>query len=507
MAQRKPKEPLLAEIPRPRLSDEELMELFYSGQRKTTGQQNEQDDTLRTEAVAPELSGRNIVEKVDVDKPPLEKGSPREPSRSDERSAQILSSEGDEQFGGKSQQFQLPKPDQIGDKGGLASVERDEQKPFTLFKGSPQKPFLQEPTLEKPIHKEPLRREALSPSVPYRTAVVPQETVPDVFRAAFEVLPTLGPLEQLFYLWFLNLSHTVGQPSCRVTMALLQRATGVSEKLVRETLRSLLGRGYLKLLDGGAAGRATLYQVTHPREIVQSAIEGSLQEPSHREPFVKEPSLRKVPLRNLPEHIERESIIYTLSQEEPFSREGSSQKGSPWEGSSYEVASESTVPPALMDSVLDRFYSMTGQLRISRQKRERSRSQLLDLLQQGFRIDEVNYTIDWAREHITSPIHSFGLIPEIIGQALGRREGTHHEKRPTPTQSPSLPPTTDEKAHDQERLAEIQASLSAEELTSIQEEAEGFVEKEYGPHVPGRNTLIRIKVAEILRSRYLQKDP
>jgi len=34
MAQRKIKEPLFAEVPKPRLSDEELMELFYSKQHQ-----------------------------------------------------------------------------------------------------------------------------------------------------------------------------------------------------------------------------------------------------------------------------------------------------------------------------------------------------------------------------------------------------------------------------------------------------------------------------------------
>jgi len=89
-------------------------------------------------------------------------------------------------------------------------------------------------------------------------------------------------------------------------------------------------------------------------------------------------------------------------------------------------------PPALTDTVIDRFYSMTGQLRISRQKRERSRTQLLDLLRQGFRIADVLYAIDWVSDHISAPIHSFGIIPEIIGQALGRRDENRRDKqRPT----------------------------------------------------------------------------
>lgn len=84
---------------------------------------------------------------------------------------------------------------------------------------------------------------------------------------------------------------------------------------------------------------------------------------------------------------------------------------------------------------------MTGQTRISRQKRDRSCNQLLDLLRQGFSIEDVTYAIEWARESITGPIHSFGIIPEIIGQALGKRERTragrdqmHRDKGPPQAQ-------------------------------------------------------------------------
>src|SRR5262249_31791462 len=286
--------------------------------------------------------------------------------------------------------------------------------------------------------------------VPYEIASLPSSAVipatttpghaaPDTFREAFEVLPTLGPLEQLLYLWFLNLSHTVGQPSCRATMALLQRATGVSEKLVRETRRSLLGRRYLTLLDGGAAGRAALYLVAHPREIMERKLECSLQEPSPQEPSFRESYPGKVPYRNLPGHIERESNIYTLSEKEPSPQEASVKEGFTRGDPHGAVTYDSVYPPALLDSVLDRFYSMTGHPRISRQKRERSRTQVLDLLRQGFRLNEVVHPIDWARAHITTPIHSFGIIPEIIGQALGRQEGFHHE-RPH-THSPAFAPS------------------------------------------------------------------
>jgi hypothetical protein len=504
MAQRKAKEPLLAEVPRPRLSDEELMELFYSGQRKEKERQKDEDDIPGTVAASEESSGEQISHKPYTQEPFLTEGyarehSYREPLINTPIQPRSLHSVESEQPSDKSPHSAEIVPDST--KG-----QRNVQTFFNPFEGPPEKPFPKKPSFKEPTQKEPSKEESSPSSVSAHVSAIGKQVVPDTFRGAFEVLPTLGPLEQLFYLWFLNLSHAVGQPSCRATMALLQRATGVSEKLVRETLRSLLGRRYLKLLDGGAAGRAALYLVAHPREIMESKVEGHLQEPSIEEPYLQEAYAGKVPYRNLPEHIERESIIYTLSQREPFSQEGSPQEGFSRIGFARTVSGDSVYPPALLDSVLDRFYSMTGQTRISRQKRERSRAQLLDLLRQGFRLDEVLSTIEWARAHITTPIHSFGIIPEIIGQALGRHE-SRHERPPEQSQSPVSSAPTGREAHDHQRIAEIQAALAPEERAAIQQEAERLIEKEYGPHVPGRNTLVRIKVAEILRERYLQEDP
>ena len=514
MAQRKAKEPLLAEIPRPRLSDEELMELFYSGKRKEAPQQKAEDDLSRSAEAAlgliPEETPSQTARKGNAQARQagdLNKGSSKEPSL-EEPFSEMPSEEQDvEEPRNEIEEAAEDEPSKIRGKvsEGTDAPITDFQAQVVHNKGSYKEPYYEKPSLEEPSLQKP-SSQTHSYEVPFASQPDNSFTtrpVADTFRTAFEILPTLAPLDQLLYLWFLNLSHAVGRESCRATMALLQRATGVSEKLVRETLRSLLGRGYLRLLDGGAAGRAALYHVAHPREVLEKGIEGSPQKPS-----LEEPSRGKVPHRNLPRHIERESIYITLSQKEPFSGEGSLQEGSLQEGSqgggvSNEAVLASGYPPALTDTVIDRFYSMTGQLRISRQKRERSRTQLLDLLRQGFRIDDVLYAIDWVSDHISAPIHSFGIIPEIIGQALGRREENRSDKQRPP--ATPLPPSEEgQQEHEQAKLAEIQASLAPEALATLQQEATQLVEKEYGPQVPGRNTLIRIKLTELLRERYLK---
>ncbi len=319
----------------------------------------------------------------------------------------------------------------------------------------------------------------------------------------------LAPLEQLMYLWFLNMSHEVGRESCRATMGLLQRATGISEKLVRDNIRALLHKGYLQLLDGGAAGKAALYRVALPEEVGHEANEnkGSLEEGSSGEPSQEESTIRLIPSgnlpkRNLPSHIEREYSLYSLSKKmepsrrEPFSREGSLP-----------------LSTKIMDSVIDRFYSMTGQTRISRQKRERSRLQLLDLIQQGFPVDDVLYAIEWARTNISGPIHSFGLIPEIIGQAISKRprpssEPKSRAERHVHERGIKSDAEVEQEQKEHERLEALFVSLPSDEQNLLRTEAMQLVEREYGAHVPGQQTLIRIKLMEILRnSKGVKRKP
>jgi hypothetical protein len=79
MAQRKAKEPLLAEVPRPRLSDEELMELFYSRPR-TEERQLKDDVVVRG---SPEISSGITTEESPTPTSQREEKKLSPPERSD----------------------------------------------------------------------------------------------------------------------------------------------------------------------------------------------------------------------------------------------------------------------------------------------------------------------------------------------------------------------------------------------------------------------------------------
>jgi hypothetical protein len=132
-------------------------------------------------------------------------------------------------------------------------------------------------------------------------------------------------------------------------------------------------------------------------------------------------------------------------------------------------------------------------------------------MQQGFQVDDVLYAIEWARGNISGPIHSFGLIPEIIGQAISKRAITQEGQSPRSERNPHQPSAESDAKVEQEqkehkRLEAIFTTLSSEEQNTLRSEAIHLVESEYGSHVPGRQTLIRIKLMEILREQYAGQD-
>jgi hypothetical protein len=82
--------------------------------------------------------------------------------------------------------------------------------------------------------------------------------------------------------------------------------------------------------------------------------------------------------------------------------------------------SSAILPTAERKQVKD-FYSQIGQPRISRQKLEAGVKVLTDLKDQGFSSEEISWGLTWTlnhRDQFGGEIHSLGLLPCVIGQAL-----------------------------------------------------------------------------------------
>jgi hypothetical protein len=128
---------------------------------------------------------------------------------------------------------------------------------------------------------------------------------------------------------------------------------------------------------------------------------------------------------------------------------------------------------------------------------------LARLLRDGYTIDEIAYAIDWAMASI-SGLHSIGILPEVMGQALAARErlladsGAQPRKRAIEESSA--------RAHaeaEQRQIDAIKITLPPERLEALHEEARAVVTQEFPSLKFGQDILIRLKVDELVKAQHL----
>ncbi len=136
----------------------------------------------------------------------------------------------------------------------------------------------------------------------------------------------------------------------------------------------------------------------------------------------------------------------------------------------------------------------------------------LDLLQEGFTIDEVDYAISWLVTHHPTT-GSFSRLAHFIDQAL--KERAMPPSRSAPHQPPMAQEEEDREAkqrlaeeeQQRKRIEEAKAALSSECLAHLYEEAQRLIRQE-NPNIRfGENILIQLKLDELIWDRYPSKTP
>jgi len=101
---------------------------------------------------------------------------------------------------------------------------------------------------------------------------------------------------------------------------------------------------------------------------------------------------------------------------------------------------------------------------------------------------------------------AFDRVPFFIDQALKDRESrqhavvTEHQRQTELTQRKAQEQRTRE---ENQQIEEVQASLPAETLEALRQEATERVVQEYGKVEFGEQTLIRLKMEELIHERYV----
>ncbi len=344
-------------------------------------------------------------------------------------------------------------------------------------------------TVSPPSPRSPANPHAPPPSPVELRENLPEALLGEAFRMVMDfVLPPLPLSAQVTYLWLFRYAYGFNRNHCRVSRPALMRVTGLSKRGLDLALAGLERLGWIRTVEVSYR-QGTLYQVHLPHERSGELLSCL---PDSRLPASSIPSTKRESINNklsLPNN-GRSSSSLLNSQLADRDLIHSSHPG------------ERPLDPHL-DQLLDKFYAGLNQRRISSMKRERGFAILARLLQDGYTIDEIAYTIDWTIASIPG-LHSIGILPEIMGQALAAREQLLADAGTLPNRPAAEESSARAQAEvERQQIAEVKATLSPERLEELRGEARKLVIQEYPNLRLGQDILIRLKLDELVKLRYL----
>ena len=343
-----------------------------------------------------------------------------------------------------------------------------------------------------------------------------------------ELLPTLVGAEQILYTRLFRLSYGFNRNYCCVSQPVLGEKTGLSRNTVRTALQSLNEKEWIRVIEAGRHV-STKYRVYLPRErykgvkldpqkmggkIRRSNIDGQNLSVSFRgsninntEGHKKEVQKLTVnkPLRqlsNVNRRLPTGAPNFDPQKMPPLLSTNNSSTLSEREPDSQSSTLQDLSHAAHM--LVEKFYSLLGQ-HPSTAKSQKSVAECVALLQDGFSSDQIDYAVNWLIAHHPAT-GSFTRVAHFIDQALKERD---REQLASELESRKTAALTSQRLEERRieeegrQIDEVIASLSPEALNLLDSDARSLVESENGQVRFGKQTLVQIKIRELIRARYL----
>jgi hypothetical protein len=353
-----------------------------------------------------------------------------------------------------------------------------------------------------------------------------------------DLLPTLDSNEQVLYIRLFRLSYGFNRNYCTVSQSLLIERTGFSRNTVRTSLQSLAQKGWLKVADAGNRV-STTYLVILPHDKLTRTPNSEAKHDPQKLTVKERPSendghnmsrtmrgsekippegqntdLQNLTLKKRPSERVEEPITYLRGshiegQELPPLLKTFTNNSLTLHARARRLNSEGqnmTLSSLvfLARELVDKFYSSLGQ-RPSKIKREKSIEECLNLLLEGFTVEEVDYAITWLIHHHPTT-GSFSRLSHFIDQAIKEWQAeqqireVHQEEVRTIEHQRAEQQRMDEERH---QIEEAKALLSPETLEGLFQEAAHLIEQENPGLKFGKDLMIRIKLNELVKLRYL----
>ena len=353
-----------------------------------------------------------------------------------------------------------------------------------------------------------------------------------------DLLPTLDPNEQILYIRLFRLSYGFNRNHCTVSQSLLIERTGFSRNTVRTGLQSLAQKGWVRIADAGNRVSTTYVVVLPSDKITRGQNSGVDPDPQHL-------TVMERPSYNEGHHMSRNSrgsdsmppgaqnsalqnLILNKRPSEPNEKSTTYGSGSIFEGQksppllkafthssltlqgrerhSNAEAQGVTLNALILSAreLVDKFYSSLGQ-RPSKVKREKSLEECLNLLLEGFTVEEVDYAIAWLIQHHPTT-GSFARLSHFIDQAIKEWRAEQRTQEADVEQSRAAEQQRAEHqrmAEERQQIEEAKALLPPEVLEGLYQEARRLIEEESPGLKFGKELMIQLKLNELVQLRYL----
>jgi hypothetical protein len=395
------------------------------------------------------------------------------------------------------------------------------------------------------VHVPALNAQAQSPKDPSSSQVpgLKDHLDKSLFFSFFnemvdDLLPTLDPNEQILYIRLFRLSYGFNRNYCTVSQSLLIERTGFSRNTVRTSLQSLTQKGWIKVMEAGNRV-STTYLVVLPRDKITRSQPRGVESDPQKLTVMERPSdhggrdlsrnmrgsgsdppegqnsdLQKLTLNKRSSEQNEDPNTYDSGlnfegQELPpllkaFTHNSLTLRGRDRRSSGE--GQDMTLHALTLSAreLVDKFYSRLGQ-RPSKVKREKNLEECLNLLLEGFTVEEVDYAITWLIQHHPTT-GSFARLSHFIDQAIKEWQTEQRVQKADGEQSRAAEQQrTKDRQMEEERqqIEDAKALLPPEALEGLYREAKHLIEEESPGLKFGKELMIRIKLNELVKLRYL----
>ncbi len=235
------------------------------------------------------------------------------------------------------------------------------------------------------------------------------------------------PKEYCVYTYLYRLSYGWHRNFCRVGYGAIVKNTSLSSRSSAiRAVESLLKKIHIIRIDEDSQKRAgTLYRVLTPDEVLSSVFKMSIVNLNIVKLSISKETISKMTILilNIP-YVQNE---YSQNEytEESIDTQGLATV------SKMNIVNLTPNKDNIKDSIkntlskeeiISLFYKGIGHSRITKEKRERAKECIEELIIDNFGLEDIQFAIEWTLKNKTEKLYDFSIIKHTIGEAMAAKE-------------------------------------------------------------------------------------